>query len=283
MKRFLKYSGFLLLTLVLATSCDDTNVGGDEELDYNTLINVVTFKKAALNAPAVADGEIKTYNAAIFVAGPNVGNIDGDITVKFSVDPSSTAVEGVNYTLASNSITLTKSSDYLGNIPIQIITEGIVPPLNLTLVLNIDSVTTNVDNVVVSGNKKQAVITIGYSCFANLEGTYSMNNDIGCSRLPVEVTISPNAEGGWYISTADGGLLQFCSANNIQNDGNIFVVCGEVLESEDVAYCGSNGIGCILGGSWDPDAGANGVLTLTNGNTFFGFAGAEYTSTYTRQ
>lgn len=117
------------------------------------------------------------------------------------------------------------------------------------------------------------------NCYADLSGTYTMTNSV-CSSS-VTVTISQNADGSWYLDTADGGLLQYCSTNSsYQNDGNIFIICGEVQPSSDVAFCGGYGIGCILGGTWDQE---NGILTLQNGNDFFSWADPEYTSTYVKQ
>lgn len=280
MKNIFKYSSFLLLTLVLAMSCDDATVGDDEELNYNTGINVVEFTSAKIAVPFVADGDVKQYGVKILASGPDLTNVSGDATVTFSVDPSSTAVSGEHYSLASSTVTLSKDKDFMANIPISVITEDVEAPLVKTLVLNIDSISGTGDNLVVSGNKSQITLEISYSCFADLTGTYTMTNDSkrNC-RLPVDVTISANSEGGWYLSTADGGLLQYCSGNDLLNDGNIFVVCGEVIPSDDVAFCGSNGIGCITGGTWDAETG---VLILENNNTFF--AGlSDYKSTYVRQ
>ena len=117
------------------------------------------------------------------------------------------------------------------------------------------------------------------NCFADLTGTYTMTNSVCASSETV--TISQNPDGSWYLSTADGGLLQFCSSNNtLQNEGNLSIVCGVVQASNDLTYCAGYGIGCITGGTWDQ---ATGILNLENGNGFFTWADAAYTSTYVRQ
>lgn len=123
------------------------------------------------------------------------------------------------------------------------------------------------------------------NCSYDLTGTYTMTNNV-CDN-PQTVTISQNSDGTWYASTADGGLLQFCSSNtSLQNDGSFAVGCGGVVDASGTdggpSYCagGGYGIGCIEGGTWDQEAG---VLELNHSNAFFTWAAAEYTSKYVRQ
>ena len=281
MKNFIKYIGISVFTLGLISSCDDASVGDDEELNYNNQINVVQFPSATATASAVADGDVKTYLAKIQVAGPDIENLNADVTANFAVDPSSTAVEGTNFTLSQNSITLKKSENYLANLPISIITDGITPPTTETIVLNITSVNANGQNVVASGNKNKVIITLSYSCFADLSGTYLVTND-WCAPSEIE-TIIGNADGSWNLSSADGRWLSRCTGNTtLPNPGNIFVVCGVVLPSTDLEYGtdGGFGIGDILDGSWDP---VTGVLTMDHIETFFNGGPREWTSTYIRQ
>ncbi|EKF54509.1 hypothetical protein I215_12263 [Galbibacter marinus] len=118
------------------------------------------------------------------------------------------------------------------------------------------------------------------NCFADLSGTYTVTNSYcgaGSTGTIPSVKITKTPDGNWNLETADGGLLQYCTQNTtLTNAGTISVVCGEVSGTTD--FCGSNGIGCIVGGSWDQETG---VLTLELDDTFFGIGG--YTATYTRQ
>lgn len=285
MKNIFKYMGISLLTVFLATSCEDPTVGDDEAADFNNGISVVQFTSSKANAPAVADGEEKMYDVRVQLAGPDIENLTEDVVVNFSVDPSSTAVAGTNFRFDVTTVTLTKANNYLATLPVTILTEGVTPPFSPTLVLNIDSVTSNNDDVVVSGNKGQIVVSLAYLCFADLNGSYVFTNDItvrNCN-LPATTTIAANSEGGWEIALyADGGVLQYCSGNDgFDQTGSILVVCGEVFVQNQVQFCGSNGIGCIVGGSWDPDEG-NGVLRMQHEDTFFPGVGS-FNSTYTRQ
>lgn len=121
---------------------------------------------------------------------------------------------------------------------------------------------------------------IQVNCFADLSGTYTVTNSYcgeGSTGTIPSVEISKTPDGNWVLETADGGLLQYCTQNTtLTNGGTISVVCGEVSGTTD--FCASNGIGCIVGGSWDQETG---VLTLELDDTFFGIGG--YTATYTRQ
>lgn len=129
-------------------------------------------------------------------------------------------------------------------------------------------------------SKGMGRVSLTVNCSYDLSGMYTMTNSVCASSQTVQ--ISQNPDGTWNLATADGGLLQFCSTNStLVNTGSIAVGCGGVVtEAQSPTYCGSNGIGCIVGGSWDQDAG---ILILNNTNSFFTWAPAEYTSTYTRQ
>ncbi len=129
------------------------------------------------------------------------------------------------------------------------------------------------------GGPDSGTFSISVACAADLSGTYLMTNSVCTSE--VMVTITGNPDGSWYASTADGGLLQFCSSNpTLENNGTFSVSCGAVQPSGDLAFCPGYGIGCILGGTWDE---STGTLNMTHGNGFFSWADAEYTSTYIRQ
>ncbi|MFZ0490543.1 MAG: hypothetical protein WAM00_09875 [Salegentibacter sp.] len=272
-----KMKFFAVAMLVLSiSSCDP--LLDDSVTDFGTGPDFIGFKSSEVTAPFAVDGEDHVYNSTIKLFGPGLHDFTEDVTVTFQVDEANSSAEaGVNYSLASNSVTLTKENDYSAQIPITIVTEGIVPPVEKTITLEITDVSTSAPDVIISATGNKQEITVSYSCFADLSGTYTMTNSV-CDPQVEGITIEANDEGGWYLSTADGGLLQYCTSNTgLQNDGNIIVVCGEVKPSNGFAFCGSNGIGCITGGTWDPETG---TLTLEHNDTFFGVG--AYTSTYVR-
>lgn len=140
------------------------------------------------------------------------------------------------------------------------------------------------DGSVYSYDQSMGQFSLTLNCSYDLTGTYIMKNSV-CDN-PQTVTISKNSDGSWYLSTVDGGLLQFCTSNtSLVNDGSINVGCGGVVDqasSPVVAFCGGEGgdygIGCVTKGSWNQETG---VLKMTHTGTFFKIP--EYTSTYTRQ
>ena len=120
------------------------------------------------------------------------------------------------------------------------------------------------------------------NCYADLSGTYTVTNSLcgtGETGTIPPVTITETADGGWYLTIADGGFLQYCTRNTaLVNDGNISVVCGEVQATSGNSFCGGYGIGCITGGTWDQETG---VLVLELNDSYF--ENGDYTATYTRQ
>ena len=268
----------VLLAIVGLSSCDA--LLDDEVTDYGTGPDFVGFTRSSVTAPFEVDGTTKTYNAVIDLFGPGSEFFTEDVIVTFEVDGANTsAEEGVQYDIqGGNTVTLSEANNYTASIPITVYTEGVEPPTEETLALtitNLESAAT--DPIIISENDDQLLIILSYICFADLSGTYTMTNSV-CGAEVTDVTITANEDGGWYLSTADGGLLQYCTSNTgLQNDGVIIEVCGEIVPSDDVAFCGSNGIGCITGGTWDAEAG---VLTLEHNDTFFGVG--NYTSQYVR-
>ena len=91
------------------------------------------------------------------------------ITVNISVDPSSTAVEGVHYELNSTSVTL-NGGEFVSDFPVTILTGNIDPSETPDLVLNIESAT----GAEVSANYGQLTIAIRVICPSELAGTYTV-------------------------------------------------------------------------------------------------------------
>lgn len=255
----------------------------DEKTDFGRGPDFVGFTRSTITVPFENDGSDYTYNAVISLAGPHRDSFNGEVTVTVGVDQeNSDAEEGVHYSLPSEStVVLNSSNDFTASFPITIITEGIEAPLEKKLNLYVSSIDTDSENIVISDTGKSSLVNVSYICFADLTGSYSVTNSVcgtGSSGTIPLIDIAKNEDGGWDLATADGGLLQYCTSNTgLVNGGSIIVVCGEVLPSDDITFCGSNGIGCITGGSWDEETG---VLTLELNDTFFGVG--DYTATYTR-
>lgn len=275
MKNIIKSITLLLVMALSVTSCilDDDNLSDT----FSDGPNFTSFANLSQTVSAVADGNLVGANINIILEGPNMVGYTEDVTLGIEVDAANTtAIEGVHYTINSTSLTLTESNNYIGTLPISIITEGIEPPLDVAPILTFKFSNANGTNVIPSS--KSTELTIIYQCFADMAGTYLVTNSLGC--VSKTTTITKAADGSWALGTADGFFLDSCTSNaGFLNGGNIVELCGEILPTGNLAY-GFLGIGTIAGGTWDAE---NGILTLNNLNTWTTNFPADWVSTYVRQ
>ncbi|GAA3574169.1 hypothetical protein [Snuella lapsa] len=277
MKNIIKSISLLIVTGVLVNSCliDNDNLADT----FDDGLNFTSFSRLNQPVSAVADGNIVTANVNVELQGPTMVGFTEDVTVSVAVDTdNTTAIEGVHYNFSPTTITLRASNNYIGSLPVDIITEGIDPPLAVAPILSLKFTNASGTNVIPSS--KAAVLTIIYQCYADLSGTYLVTNDFcGVSKT---TTITKNPDGSWHLGTADGYFLDSCTSNSgLFNSGNIVELCGDILPSGDLEFGtgGGYGIGDIIGGSWNAETG---VLTLINQDVSF-FEVGQWTSTYVRQ
>ena len=160
-----------MLSFASLTSCivDDT----EPSLANGEGPNLAGFNDSSLNFGGVADGSSYDFNLKVEVKGPTYKQMTSDVVLTVAVDPSSTAIEGTHFKFTSKTITLSASNNYLGLLPITMLSKGIVAPLAKApvLVLKVLSATSS-DNVV--NNGKNLNITFNYLCFSNLAKTYNV-------------------------------------------------------------------------------------------------------------
>lgn len=187
--------------MLSAGSCDA--ILEEDITDYGQGPNFVGFSSASLTLGAETNGEEVQTTVPIRIIGPSVPQINDEVTVTVSVDPSSTAVEGVHYRLDSNTVTLNpvegEADVFQGGIPITILTEGLEAPLDATpvLVLNMTDAETSA-NVVINDKTETTTISLAYACpfdIKNYEGTFIATTDefgiyLGATQ-PFEVVSGP--------------------------------------------------------------------------------------------
>lgn len=275
MKNFKTLLVILILTSTYSCLVDDESLTDS----FDDGPNFVSFSRFSQNLSAVADGNTYDFDINVELQGPTLHEMTSDVDLTISVDPSSTAIEGVHYVLNNATTTLTNSNNYLGAIQVTVLTEGIFPPLDESPVLVLNIFDSNGTNVISSSKKCR--ISLIYQCYTDLSGTYIGTNDF-CSPSFV-TTISLNPDGSWHIAQGDGGFLELCTGNaGLLNYANITELCGEILPSTNLEY-GSDtgyGIGDILGGTWDE---STGTLTMQHQDTWFNGGPYNWTSTYVRQ
>jgi hypothetical protein len=191
--------------------------------------------------------------------GPTSMDVTEDIVVTIDNDPSSTAIEGTHFTLPSPTITLKKADNYLGLLPITILTEGILAPLAKAPVLVLKVVSaTGAENVI--NNGKNIEITLNYGCFSDLAGPYALTIDrISTAGVPSQIirndevitqsgvgTYRTTYVGHWAVEDLAPGTPGFTF-----ND-----VCNEItVPEQNLADYWANIVEGTAIGSVDPETG----------------------------
>lgn len=161
-----------MLCFATLTSCIVDNV--DTTIANAQGPNLGGFDDSSLNLGGVANGDTYDFNLKMEVKGPTYKQMTSDVVLTVAVDPSSTAIEGTHFKFDSKTITLSAGNNYLGLLPITMLSKGIVAPLAEApvLVLKVLSAT-GADNII--NNGKPLTIAFNYLCFSNLAGTYNVN------------------------------------------------------------------------------------------------------------
>jgi|GEM_PF-4307670 len=282
----IKIITFVLLSCLFALSCVKDDVENNSSGTY-----IVGFKSAQ-SSYIYTDNDVDpvhVWEPIDLIGGQNGTASSSDITIPFSVDASSTAIAGVDYTIdaASGSITLEAGADF-AELPFTVNPSVLPGNTPKTIVINLGVPTTN--NAVVADDKKTIVITIA-KCASDLAGTYSLTvtrQDNG------EVYEFPNEEItelalGEYV-TSTTGPYDDLTTDGAPRNGFIFKdVCQSIVIDEQ--YLGDYFSNLVEG---DADAGSvtlnpnTGVVTsITMHYSIRGFSSGVvrryFTAVYTKQ
>lgn len=169
MKNYIYITLFILGSFAL-TSCFDDDPASDA---FGEGPSFASFEVTSKNVGLIADGRTGEDEILMKVYGPSLRDLSGTVSVDISVDPSSTAVEGTHFSLPETSISLSANNNFLGVLPITILSNGVVAPLDEdpVLVLNVSSASGNSEII---PNGKQMVINFLYLCSSDLGGTYDV-------------------------------------------------------------------------------------------------------------
>lgn len=169
--RKMKKLSFIIVILcsTLLSSCFDDAFNISEEIKATD--NVIGFVKSNASVSGIADGTEYEFSFPVQVFGPTSDQLTGTYTAKVSVDPSSTAVEGVHYRLEEKVISAGEEGGFLSLFSLVMLTEGIETPLaeNPVLILNVSDAE-GPGNVMASG--AQLKISMLYLCPSDLSGDY---------------------------------------------------------------------------------------------------------------
>jgi len=273
----LKYILILVLSLGAFNSClvDDTT-----RYDLNDDgPNLAGFTDARTSFSFVSDGNEYEFTVKMKLIGPTSMDVTDDIVVTIAADASSTAIQGTHFRLDNPSITLKKSDNYLGLMPVTILTDGIIAPLDEApmLVLKVVSAT-GAENVLNNGKKLE--ITLNYGCFSDLAGTYNAHlirtNPDGTQTVHDYVDEITQTGVGEYRTTE---VAHYIGGLGVGTNGYTFLdVCNVItVPNQNLVDYYSNEVFGHLPGSVDP---ATGVIH-TYYTVTFAAGNRTYDCTYT--
>ncbi|MDT0642321.1 hypothetical protein RM553_05695 [Zunongwangia sp. F363] len=242
MKRLNKYFLFTVLLSVSLTSClvDDTAISDA----YDEGANLVSFTDESLTLSAETNGEEYQRSIPIDIIGPTFDEIEEPVTVEISVDPSSTAIEGVHYRLESTTLTISPDDDLPKALPITILTDGLQAPLAETPVLNISITEVSSDaDIVINGKNDELSVLLAYACpfkIEDYEGTYIATTDqFGIytgDPVPFEVVAGPG-ENQITLQNVAGHPEEYDVVVDVDPEtGNLTVPYQPALNTNNIGY-----------------------------------------------
>lgn len=260
------------------TSCktEDTIEGSD----YSESALVVGWSSSTITESYFTDiGTLNNTYPVNILGGGDGSPTTKDITIKLTVDASTTATDGAEYSLPGNSFTIPAGSTF-ASIAVNVNTGGFNSTQPTKLVLNIE---TSENGVVVSSLAEQFTINfvgckslIGNSSYA----VTTVREDGATVSRGVEVIITESVNSFWTKSV---GLW---TTNNFLNGSQ---PSGRGIKFEDI--CGTLTIPKHdLGNHYTNEVGGTGTATVKGNGDFvlkyyimFSGVPTKYTSTYIKQ
>jgi hypothetical protein len=249
---------YLLIFVLGITSLMSCLVEEEERSSANDQgPQVAGFADASHSIAGIANGDTYDFDLKMQVKGPNINDMQSDVTVNIEVDPSSSAIEGTHFSFSSKSVTLSRSNNYLGFLPITLLTAGINAPLAPedvpTLYLRVSDANSN-ENVV--GNGKLLQVNFNYLCFSDLAGLYDLitdrSNGASVAFPGEEIT---EVSTGYYKTTS---IYRWAVGSIAPDQGfNFYDVCNVIsVPDQDLAQgYYSNDVYETAPGSVDPVTG----------------------------
>jgi len=160
----------------------------DDLVDFGDSPVLVQFANSSVTANFIRDDAnpgIFTYDIPVVLIGGKNQPISKSVDVTVSIDPSSTATEGVEFNLLTSSLTI-PAGQTSAPIQIEVLTENLDPDDPKTLVLSIDSSSLTISDSFKTSIDLQAACPFDITTFY---GTYDATGDGG--DYTVEVVEGP--------------------------------------------------------------------------------------------
>jgi hypothetical protein len=272
----------LLTAIAFASFSCNTD---DSNLDDENFINspqVIGFSGKFETVAYFADEGAVSREFPIDVINLGSGNPNGeDITVTYSVDPASTAVEGQEYSFLDNSRQVViPAGGSFGKLPLTINTGQLNPTMKTQLIINLTAV--DKDGFVIAEQQKQfKVIFVG--CQSQLAGTYTVvvtRND-GIVRTYLAETVDLVSVN--YFKTRTTGTWAAGALPVADQGYNFTDICGDITVAEQGLAQGAYS-NVVKGLTTD---GTDGFVTDNNNfqvkyEISFAAGNRTYTNVYTR-
>ncbi|RAV28586.1 hypothetical protein [Sinomicrobium soli] len=248
MKNIYKYIYIIAsIPLLLLGSCDA--LLDQDKTDFGKGPNFVGFQNTGSSVSILVTGAEVNIAVPVDVVGPSVSKLSQNIEVTFEViDSLTTAVEGVNYRLESNAITLTPNDWgdlYTAELPITIITEGIEVPLEgdaPVIGLSVTGISSE-DGVMINQKSVVTEVSLAYSCPFDINdyaGTYLATTDeFGIyisDPVPFEVEVGPGDNQITLVNVAAHPEAYDVVVDIDPENGNLSIERQPVLNSNNIGY-----------------------------------------------
>jgi hypothetical protein len=229
-----------LTLLVFIASCEEL----DDKLAFSGETSAV-FNESTSSALFLFTnaGQEEALDIPVSILGSAAGS---DVTITFEADASSTAIEGVDYRLASTSVTIPAGS-YTANISVTVLLDGFDgDPSNIkNIILNI----TSVQGAELATAMNQVNVAMSITCPSEIpEGTYH-ETATGTGGAARAVTLTALGDGRYTLSQMN---FNYYNAGYDDIPGTFNDVCNSLtLEGVSTSVFGIAWIGT---GTYDPVA-----------------------------
>jgi hypothetical protein len=211
----------LMIVAVSFLSCSDDGIKTEQDLTKGP--KVVGFASKVANVPYFSNQGTVLRKFPMNLIGNGNGQVSSsDIQVSYTVDPTSSAVAGREYSMVDTTgkITIPAGTTF-GDFPLNVITGGFSPTVKTELVLNLT--TSSPGSIVGAQYSQLRIVFVG--CLSQVQGNYNVRITSGASvwnRADEVVsvigvnTFRTKYVGGWGFGTFSPAGFEFSD------------VCGEM-------------------------------------------------------
>lgn len=193
----------LLLLAVISLglfSCND-----DEPQAFGPNQTIIGFPKKSVSNSFLTDVVSAPLNVPINLIGFANETLPGEVVVNWTIDPSSTAVDGVEYTISGSQAISIAAGSTTGTANFTVYPTTFDATAPKTIVINLTTVASN--NAIVGEQYKQVVVTLQGVCNSQLQGNYS-NSTV----IPVSSSVYNFNDEVW---TKDAGTVSDYTGNHV--------------------------------------------------------------------